>query len=260
MDVGEESGELRSHIESTYNGLRLGIGVIGLALPIALWVGGLIRQSISLRASMSGYYYTPMRDVFVGSLCAVGVSLYLYKGFSKAENNALNAAGMFAVGVAMFPTRSTAAWTSASYLHLACAILFFLCLAYVCVFRASDTLNLIRDTKRALMLRRWYRSLGMAMVVSPLGALVTAQILRPRSGEASPIFFIEAFGAWAFGAYWLLKTWELRQTNAESAAAQGILVPALPSTAGAVELPGKLVQVAPLDESVEELRQRVALD
>jgi hypothetical protein len=202
---------------------------------------------------MSAYYHTSWRDVFVGGLWAVGAALYLYKGFSSAENRALNAAGVFAVCVAVFPTRSGNAWTFVNYMHVASAILFFMCLAYVSLFRASDTLSLIRDGARARLLQRAYRTLGMLMIASPVVALIVAWLFRSPTGQTSHVFFVEAFGAWAFGAYWLTKSWELRQTSADRAAAEGILQ-AAPETAGKPLVPGKLVQLGPLDESIDEIR------
>lgn len=243
---------LRRHIESTYLSLRVGIAVIGAGLPLFLWIGGMRIADVSLLGSMSAYYHTGMRDVFVGALCAVGVALYLYKGFSRAEDLSLTLAGVLAVCVAVFPTRSGEEWELVNFVHVVAAVLFFVCLAYVSVFRASDTLRLIRDTDRARLLQRGYRILGTAMLMSPLFALAAAWLLRSPAGEPSRVFFIEAFGVWAFATYWLVKSWELQQTNADRAAAQGILE-ASPTTAG-TSVPGRLFQTGPLDENIDELR------
>ena len=252
--VEQSASGLQLHFQSTYHSLRLGIAAIGVALPLLLWLGGGIISSVPLQGSMSAYYHTSWRDVFVGGLCAVGAALYLYKGFSSAENWVLNAAGALAVCVAIFPTRSGTDWTVVNYVHVASAVLFFLCLAYISLFRASDTLSLIRDTSRAEMLQRVYRTLGGVMVGSPVVALAVAWFFRSPTGATSNVFFLEAFGVWAFGAYWLVKTFELKQTSADRAAAEGILQ-AAPESAEKPAIPGKLIQVAPLDESVEELRQ-----
>lgn len=259
MMRGVASAErLRRHIESTYLSLRIGIAVVGAALPIVLWAGALVLHGTSLQSSMSAYYFTALRDVFVGALFAVGVALYLYKGFSGEENVALSLAGVFAVCVAVFPTGTGDERSLESIIHVVAAILFFASLAYVSVFRASDTLSLIRDAARARLLQRVYRWLGVAMLASPLVALVAERVLRPSGGEPSVVFFLEAFGVWAFAAYWLVKSWELRQTSADHAAARGILEPSLELERSRV--PGRLVQTAPPDESVEELRHRLALE
>jgi hypothetical protein len=66
--------KLQDHMLGTYHSLRLGIFFAGLALPFALWlIGGW--RGVGLQGSMSAYYWTPMRDVFVGVLVAVGFLL-----------------------------------------------------------------------------------------------------------------------------------------------------------------------------------------
>lgn len=54
--------------------------------------------------SISAYYYTPARTVFVGSLCALGATLIAYKGHSAEEDVLLNFSGFMAFVVAMVPT------------------------------------------------------------------------------------------------------------------------------------------------------------
>lgn len=54
--------------------------------------------------SISAYYFTPVRTVFVGSLCALGAVLIAYKGHSPEEDVLLNFSGFMAFVVAMVPT------------------------------------------------------------------------------------------------------------------------------------------------------------
>ncbi len=60
--------------------LRLGVGLIGTLLPVALiffnWIAG---DKVIVPNSMSGSYYTSTRNLFVGSLCALGVFLIGYR-------------------------------------------------------------------------------------------------------------------------------------------------------------------------------------
>jgi hypothetical protein len=256
--VGASSERLRRHFESTYLSLRVGVALLGAALPVALWFGALLLDGTPLQSSMSAYYYTGMRDVFVGVLFAVGVSLYLYKGFSAAENAALSLAGVLIVIAALFPTQGSGQRVLANDVHAVAATLFFICLAYVAVFRAADTLSLIRDVRRARALQRVYRLLGVMMLASPLVAIAAERVLRPPGGDPGIAFFVEAFGAWAFAAYWLMKSWELRHTSADRAVAQGILEPS--RALERAHVPGRLVQTAPLDQDVDELRRELGLD
>jgi hypothetical protein len=256
--VEESSADLQRHVEATYLSLRVGIAVIGATLPPVLWLGGLSAEGLSLLGSMSAYYHTGMRNVFVGTLCAVGVALFLYKGFSKAEDYSLSLAGTLAVCVALFPTAADDQWTSINYVHVIAAVGFFLCLAYVSVFRAADTLLLVRDARRARLLEKGYRILGVAMITSPVFALVAARVLSSPGNESSLVFYLEAFGVWAFAAYWLVKSWELKQTHADRAAAQGLLRAF--TTTKQISVPGRLLQIAPFPESFDEPRAEMAAE
>jgi len=87
----------------TYRYLRL--GMIGAVALLAASVG-LERLAAPgcWQTSISAYYYTPARGVFVGALVAVGLSLIVIKGSTRPEEICLNAAGMLAPVVALMPT------------------------------------------------------------------------------------------------------------------------------------------------------------
>ncbi len=243
MVVYRRADKLQGHIAGTYASLRIGVGVVGVALPVLLWLGGWIGDSEPLRSSMSAYYYSPtMGDTFVGTLVTVGVILYLYKGFSVSEDWGLNLAGVFAVEVALVPTDPPGALVRAVTWHGICAVSFFACIAYICIFRASDTLSLVRDTARARQLRWVYRLIGAAMIIAPLFAALLAFLFRGASQPSRVVFFVEAAGVWVFALYWLIKSRELRDTGAARLALEGKLhriATARPSQ------PGLVVQVEP---------------
>ncbi len=218
---------LNEHITATYLSLRLGIAVLSIGLPVALWLVGAALGGVPLQASMSAYYHAgdgAVRDVFVGTLCAVAAGLHLYKGITTLENNALNLAAILLVGVALVPM----AWDCGSAcpsvsLHGTFAALFFLAIAYVCIFRASDTLSLIRDPALARRYRRTYKTLGVAMVLAPVAAGALGWLLERGSGYRWTLFLVEAAGVWIFASYWLVKTFEMRRTHADTLAAEGHL-------------------------------------
>jgi hypothetical protein len=253
-----EPKSLQDHVLGTYLTLRYGIAALGVALPIIVaGVGKVV--GIPLQSSISAYYYATaaapdcarippawpagtMRTEFVGILIAVGAFLYLYKGFSRSENVALNLAGIFAIGVALFPP----AWPPCEgsdpiTVHGTLAVLFFLSIAYVCLFRARDTLSLIGDPARREKYGRWYKTLGMLMVISPLAAVIVSDFYPGTEGRSPRVFFIEAFGVWTFATFWWVKSRELRETSAEQRAVRGTLARAkrhrhlLPDDAALVE-------------------------
>lgn len=218
---------VQEHVAATYFTLRLGLGIIAVAFPFALWLGGNLYAGLPLQDSMSAYYHgelggRSMRNWFVGGLFAIGALLYLYKGFSPKENYALNIAGVMVVLVAVFPMEWQCGASCARFtIHGTAAVLAFLCIAFVAAFCAVDTLRLIRDEARRKRLERTYRGLAVLMLVSPLVAFVLSSVVGLRSAL---IFFVEASGMLAFAAYWVTKSREMRQTHADLMALEGALV------------------------------------
>lgn len=212
--------DLQRHFAATYLALRAGLVSLGLTLPWVLLFGGLLSGQ-DLLPSMSDYYYTGLRDVFVGVLVAVGGLLIVYKGYSRWEDGALNLGGLFLAGVAFIPMQnpSSGANRGPLSLHGLLAVLFFVCIAYVCIFRASDTLALMQDKQREARFRKTYRRLGIATVLSPLAAVLVNFVL----GASAQTFFVEAFGVSVFAFYWMVKSREMAVTGAESLAARGKL-------------------------------------
>ena len=221
-----KSKRLQEHITASYTTLRIGMAVLAIVLPVLLWLLGNILAKLPLQGSMSAYYHAGglVRDVFVGFLFAIGFFLILYKGFTGFENWALNLAGGLLLVVATAPMP----WGCGDHcpkvtLHGTAAVLFFLCIAYVSIFRSSDTLGLMKDPRKAGIYKMAYRILGGFMIGSPAIALALKLFLQPDPGKGSYIFLIEAIGVVVFGLYWLLKSKEIWQTNAERRAAEGEL-------------------------------------
>ena len=92
----------------TYRGLRVGMVVLVLLLFGSV-VFEILRTGVAgqlcLQPSISAYYYTPARPVFVAALSAVGAGLIIYRGTTAAENVLLDFAGFFAFVVAFVPTK-----------------------------------------------------------------------------------------------------------------------------------------------------------
>lgn len=86
----------------TYRYLR--IGIVGAVALLAVSI--LIERADAgcWQTSISAYYYTPVRVIFVGALMAVGLSLIVIKGRTAGVDICLNFAGMLAPVVAVVPT------------------------------------------------------------------------------------------------------------------------------------------------------------
>ena len=114
---------------ASYLYLRKAIGYLGLTLPFVLAVGGLLSH-LAIQDSMSSYYHTDMRNIFVGVLCAIGVFMLSYRGPERQDEIAGNLACAFAVGVALFPVNTPDSSSPIGYFHYFFATSLFLTLSY----------------------------------------------------------------------------------------------------------------------------------
>lgn len=86
----------------TYRYLRVSVAVMGLLLFVGI---GLDVASGGERfGSISGYFYSPVRSLFVGALVAIGPALVAIKGRPGWEDMLLDLAGMVIPVVALVPT------------------------------------------------------------------------------------------------------------------------------------------------------------
>jgi hypothetical protein len=201
--------------------IRLTVGLLGLLMPVLLIDGDIVvlAGEPSARGSLSAYYHSGMRDVFVGILCVVGVFLITYKLSERDWDNGLTIiAGIAAVGVALFPTwtdrgQSLTPWQerltepTAARIHLAAAAVFTLSLAIVSLRFGH------RDAQRA---HRRYAFANRACGVVMIAAVVALVLLKwiwsvDEVGGYTLLLIVELVCTVAFGLSWILKGNELRQ-------------------------------------------------
>ena len=97
-----------------YRALRAVIGgIVILLVPVVYignWLifirhpGGCFYNPQWIPGSLSGFYYTHMRNLFVGAMCAVGVFFVAYRGHDRWDDRLTNVAGLAAICIALFPT------------------------------------------------------------------------------------------------------------------------------------------------------------
>ncbi len=82
------------------------VGYVGILMPIVLQVAHRLSPGNDCSYnSISHYYYAFIAgDIFVGSLFVIAAIVIFYKGKSRAERWFTTLAGIFAIGVAIFPT------------------------------------------------------------------------------------------------------------------------------------------------------------
>jgi hypothetical protein len=193
-----------------YLTLRRAVGLLGTALPFVLSLGAFLLFHTGIQASMSSYYHTGMRDVFVGTLCAIGVFMISYRGYERQDDVAGDLACVFAVGVALFPTalREDLPLETIGALHLLFAALFFLTLAYfsLCLFTKTDLTK--TPTPRKLQRNKVYRVCGYMLLASiVLIGLLTflPSEIKQTLSPYHPVHWLESLGVVAFGISWLTK-------------------------------------------------------
>lgn len=229
------SGETRHHLTQehnnalvmSYRALQQFLGWLGMALPISLVMYSLISGK-GLRPSISDYYYSPMGDVFVGILCAIGTFLLFYRGYDPLPDERISdrqvslVAGLAALGVAGFPAHriglpqcyvtaddclNFGSTIHPNWLHDACAAVFFICLALFCLvlFTRGD-----RTPERKIIWtqrNRIYVTCGVLIVASIAGIFPTMVSPRLRLDLAAYhyVFWCESLGILSFGVSWLVK-------------------------------------------------------
>lgn len=238
MAMSDSSASVERHADGapalvSYYALRSLIGLAGVSLPLAVWVGGWALDGEALLGSISTYYYSSMRDVSVGILAVIGAFLATYRGYTGREerlwgrlsDNALtNLAGVAAVAIAVFPTapcdteRCTEQfpgppWTEASAVHpvhVGFAALFYVAMGIMArfVFTKSD-----RSKPGGELRHRIYVVTGTVIFACAFAMGVYGILPDPwqeRLVPYRPIFVGEAVGIWAFGIAWLTKGRALR--------------------------------------------------
>src|SRR6476619_5230591 len=125
----------------SYLGVRRSIGVIGVALPFVLLIGAALIDGVGVQDSISDYYYTVMRNVFVGSMCANGVFFLSYR-YARVDTVLATVIGLAAIGVALFPTTPVPAspgQVAIGTVHFVSATIFFSTLAVYSFFIFTKT-------------------------------------------------------------------------------------------------------------------------
>jgi len=200
----------------SYLTLRKIVGLLGISFPVILILGSIIAGGCNeIQSSISEYYHTIMRDIFVGVLCIVAFFLFAYNGYEKADKIAGSLASFFALGIAFFPTTIQLPINACSIepanqnklagsFHYIFAALLFLTLAYFSLYLFPKSRGY--KTKEKIMRNRIYKTCGYIMLTCIV--LLALYFLFFENSELSkykPVFFLEGASLWAFGISWLIK-------------------------------------------------------
>lgn len=165
-----------------------------------------------MMGSISGFYYTPARGLFVGTVVAIGVALMAYRGYTRGENVLLNAAGGLAVVVALCPTVDPGlpGRTVGNLVHAGAALAFFALAALSIMVYGHKTISALPRPEVRRLYRTIYRVLTVMVVLFPAAALLLAWAVE----SSAALFAVETAALSAFAAFWLVKTHELARSHA----------------------------------------------
>lgn len=215
-----QADNTRREVIKSYYRVRQALGYLGLSLPFLLMLSSLLANT-RLEPSLSDFFHTVSRDVFVGVLFAIGTFLVIYEGYERepgesfTDNWLATVAGIAVFGVALFPNESPSGQVAAvtqqlvgvkvsPLFHYSSCFIFFYCMGHFCMFRFSKTRDLAR--------RRFYLICGWVIVVC-CAALAVASVWKKMGPPVMTefvinyqvVFWIEAVGIWAFSLAWLVK-------------------------------------------------------
>lgn len=201
----------------SFSNLRRLIGILGMAMPLICFLGGLLFQGDPLQSSISAYYYTNVRDVFTGIMVAVGIFMITYRGYELIDDIVSNAIAVCALGVALFPCALVVIPPSnigffqlysdvSSIGHAISAGSFFFLLAMnsIFIFTLSDKSK--QKTKNKEIRNVIYITSGVIILLALVGIGVLNLMYSPKDLEATAyLFILETILLEAFGISWLVK-------------------------------------------------------
>lgn len=190
----------------SYMTLRKIIGFLGISLPVVLVVGSfLLDKPMHLQVSVSAYYHTNMRNALVGIICGVSLFLLSYHGYEWQDSLASKLAGLFALGIAFFPTSLTNDKSDMiSRMHYITAGIFFVLLAYMSIFLFTKSAG--DKTPQKIKRNRVYRVCGIIMLISVIGIPIDSiPAIHDSIVFLKPTLIFETSALVCFGISWLTK-------------------------------------------------------
>jgi MFS family permease len=207
------------------------IGILGVLLPVAFIIGeAYLSGSVKVRGSLSAYYHSSMRDVFVAGLCVIGFFLITYlSGETKTRDFRLSLlAGVAVLFVVFFPTKRPDLAPDAPLcgvtpmpqgcsplqqqlgeqlvagIHFAAAAVFILSLAWLCFVFADP------KREKSPRMRAIVRACGW-VILAAVAWTVVGGFLKANIWKLTPLYVGEVVSVLAFGTAWLVKARDLRK-------------------------------------------------
>ncbi|MGO8718302.1 MAG: DUF998 domain-containing protein [Acidobacteriaceae bacterium] len=200
----------------SYLALRKAVGIVAFGLPFALAIPWWVLRGHVIEPSISDYYYTGMRNLLVGSLCAISMFMLCCRGYDRKDEIAGTFSALCALGVAFFPTEPDCGATPhqqhIGIAHYTFATLLFSTLVYFCLVLFKMTAQNRKVTRKKLQRNRVYTVCGYAILAS-MALIALLKLLEALHVSAvedlvaslHTTFCFESTALIAFGVAWLIK-------------------------------------------------------
>lgn len=191
----------------SYFAQRKAVGLIGIMLPFVLLAGNyLFFEGEIVLPTISQYYHSPMRDVFVGALISIAVFLFFYSGYGKQDRIAGILTGFLALGVVFFPT-SQSEISGGGEMHGVFAISLFASLALISIFDFPR--------KRPGNQKQFTDTLQIICGIVILSCVMAVGLYYATRGFAKSegcfVFIAESIALIAFGISWYTEGVDLKR-------------------------------------------------
>ncbi|MDP9492255.1 MAG: hypothetical protein M3P42_08685 [Actinomycetota bacterium] len=230
VTVDEANRDTSRYVRS-YLVMRVLVGALAVALPPLLVFGDGIGFDADPfpRGSLSSYFFSGTREIFVGTLSATAVFLLTYKVAERNLDNTLSwLAGIAVLSVAMFPTNppSNADLTPlqerlgenlVATIHYISAATFIGSLGVISFFfGVREGKRRQRTSKLSPKFWRRYHWFCAGTIAAAIVGIVIAELI---GWPPKALLIGEWVAVWAFGASWLMKGFELDILRGRSAPA-----------------------------------------
>ncbi len=203
--------------------LRKWVGILGMALPILLYLLLLFsNDSTYPLSSISHYYYTRWSSVFVIIIGVLAFFLLIYKGPDLIDFYLSTLAGLFALALILFPTSnlcSSDGKYAVTFLpenhareifHYISAAIFLACLALMslCLFTKSEEPTPEERPAEKQLRNKIFRTCGGIMIAAMLIMLIGGffEVIPEEIYERYRLTFtMETVAVESFGISWLIK-------------------------------------------------------
>jgi hypothetical protein len=224
--------------------LRKTIGWLGMLLPFALIATNFLLNEFDLlnsptlidkicskpyvadniiKPSISHYYYSAVGEVFTGTISAVSLFMFCYRGhknrkheFGLSDQVLTNIIGLSALGIVIFPTSSPECITDnirtfmssrfSGTIHLVMAAIFFVSLSFMSIInfrRTKDVHKFGTEFKHKVIL-----VCGISMLICIFIIFIYSNFIEYKYDwldRLNPVFWLEAVALIFFGICWMIK-------------------------------------------------------